>query len=336
MLARHSVVAAAAVAAAARPRVATVAAPAAAAAVTAVRRSHGLTVPYTHVAVTPFENGVPSEQVRDLHPVEKKWDFWTTSDAFLAVKPTAGGYTHVPYGEVWVLKSGKVLNEGTHFLLSLSSVKAVKNTHPISFGVVSPAVTTKDGVSVNAYAVVYARVTDPAASALYVDPESNLADSERAAAKIVKKHLEQFVPSLSVGNSSSLATSAVEALKGDISAALKAKADTFGLEVLSVDVRGVFPSTVQIADKLRALDPPVLLPTQAGHGLANDYWAEVLSPPFFQKMKFGNRKEVVTPAAVSLEWSIPSPPDYHHFNEVPRMTAELPAESKESQVAPAH
>ena len=52
--------------------------------------SHSLTVPYAHVAVTPFQNGIPSEQVRELHPTEKKWDFWTSSDAFMEVKPSLG------------------------------------------------------------------------------------------------------------------------------------------------------------------------------------------------------------------------------------------------------
>jgi hypothetical protein len=47
----------------------------------------------------------------------------------------------------------------------------------------------------------------------------------------------------------------------------------------------------------------------------------VLTPPFFEKKTFGSRKEALTPAAVSLEWSIPSPPDYHHFNMIPKTTA---------------
>ncbi|KAI9331543.1 hypothetical protein DFJ73DRAFT_70447 [Zopfochytrium polystomum] len=259
------------------------------------RLGHGLAVPYTHNPITAFENGIPVEQVRDLHPVEKKWDFWTTSDAFLGVKPTLGGYSHVPYGEAWVLTSGKVLSEGSHFLSPFSKIKAVKNIHPVSFGVVSPTISTKDGVSVNAYAVVYIQVTDPSRSATYLDPETNAYDSERAAARIVKKHLEQFIPSISVGGSSSLSSTDVSALKDKISAALKSKAEEFGLDVLSIEIRGAFPSSLNVADKLRALDPPPLLPTQAGHGLANDYWAEVLSPPFFQKMKFGSNKEVVTP-----------------------------------------
>ena len=96
---------------------------------------------------------------------------------------------------------------------------------------------------------------------------------------------------------------------------------------------GAFPSTSQVPDKLRALDPPVVEADFPGHGLGADYWSEVLSPPFFQKCKYGAAKEQIAPAAVSLEWSIPSPPDYHHFNELPRMTA---LASGETAVKAAH
>ncbi|KAJ3101898.1 hypothetical protein HDU96_009845 [Phlyctochytrium bullatum] len=300
--------------------------------------SHSLVVPYAHLAVTPFENGIPTEQVRDLAPVEKKWDFWTTSDAFLAVKPTLGGLSYVPYGEVWVVERGssvRVLTEGSHILLPfVDKVKAVKNSNIVSMGIVSPAIKSADGVSVNAYAVVYLKVTDFVASATYVDPESNQTDSERAAAKIVKRLLEHEIPSVTVSGSSVLSEAAAKTLSDKITSALKAKSQEFGLEVVAVEIRGAFDTALNLPDKLRALDPPLLLPEAAGHGLANDYWADVISPPFFQKRKFGSEKEVVTPATVSLEWAIPSPPDYHHFNEVPRLTAD--ASSAGKAVAPAH
>ncbi|KAJ3244617.1 hypothetical protein HDU78_010723 [Chytriomyces hyalinus] len=299
-----------------------------------IRHSHGLVVPYTHVAVTPFVNGVPSEQVRELHPVEKKWDFWTSSDAFLGAKPTVWGLTQVPYGEVWVLENGSVLKEGNHICLP-SKVKAVKNIHTVSFGVVSPALKSQDGVSVNAYAVVYIKVTDAVKSAMYVDPESNNFDSERAAAKVVKRTLEQNVATLSVGSSGSLLDSAASALAQKVESALKAKSADYGIEVEGVEIRGAFPASLNIPDRLRALDPPLLLDDQAGHGLAADYWTSVLTPAFFQKYKYGSRKEVVTPAAVSLEWSIPSPPDYHHFNELPRQNSE-PASDDKKKLAAAH
>ncbi|KAI9342900.1 hypothetical protein BDR26DRAFT_858956 [Obelidium mucronatum] len=294
----------------------------------AVRFSHGLVVPYTHTGVASFANGVPTEQVRELHPVEKKWDFWTSSDAFLGAKPTVGGFTQVPYGEVWVLENGSVLKEGSHFLAPFTKVRAVKNIHTISFGVVSPALKSQDGVSVNAYAVAYIKVTDAGKSANYIDPESNNFDSERAAAKIVKRTLEQNIATISVGNSGTLLDSTASALASKIEAALKAKESEYGISVEGVEIRGAFPSHLNIPDKLRALDPPLLLEHQAGHGLSADYWTDVLTPAFFQKYKYGNRKEVVTPATVSLEWNIPSPPDYHHFNELPRQTGEAPVAKK--------
>jgi hypothetical protein len=74
-------------------------------------------------------------------------------------------------------------------------------------------------------------------SVSYIDPETNKSDSERAAAKIVRRQLEQFIPTLSVGDSTSIAASDIAAIQGRIGAAIKAKSDEFGLEVLSVDIR---------------------------------------------------------------------------------------------------
>lgn len=250
------------------------------------------------------------------------------------MKPTLGGYSRVPYGEVWVLNGGKVVPEGNHFLSPFAKVLAVKNTHPISMGVVSPPLTSKDGVSVNAYAVVHIKITDAVKSATYVDPETNKSDSERAVARMAKKILENTVSTLTLGDAVTLSVSDAKLISDKILTAVSEKAGAFGLEVLSVEMRGTFPVSDRIAEKLRALDPPLMLPTQTGHNLANDYWAEVLSPPFFSKFKFGSEKEVVTPAAVSLEWSIPSPPDYHHFNEVPRQIAEEPV--ADGKLAKAH
>ena len=85
---------------------------------------------------------------------------------------------------------------------------------------------------------------------------------------------------------------------------------------------------------MRALNPPLVEPDTPGHNLSNDYWADhVLTPPFFEKRKFGSEKEARTPAAVSLEWSVPSPPDYHHFNMVPKVTVAPPAEGKVAKAA---
>ncbi|KAJ3019863.1 hypothetical protein HKX48_001692 [Thoreauomyces humboldtii] len=293
--------------------------------VTPVAHGHSLVVPYAHIAITDFKNGVPEQQVRDLAPQEKKWDFWTTSDAFLDVKPKFGGLSWVPAGDVWVIqragKLHKVCEAGTHFLIPfVDKIKAVKASYPVAMGVVSPSAATKDGKKVDAYAVVYVKITDPATSAFFVDAETNHVDSERAAAKVVRKILNREIANIKVGGAGELSASDKTSIAEKISAALKGKSDEFGLEAVSVEIRGAFPTDSNIPDKLRALDPPLRGEDAAGHGLAADYWADVLSPPYFEKRTFGSNKEIRTPATVSLEWAIPSPPDYHHFNEIPRMT----------------
>jgi hypothetical protein len=97
---------------------------------------------------------------------------------------------------------------------------------------------------------------------------------------------------------------------------------------------GIFPESQDVPAKIAAMDPPMRDPLAPGHNLSNDYWADhCLSPPFFEKKKYGTIKEARTPAAVSLEWSIPSPPDYHHFNMVPKLTAAPPAEGKVAKAA---
>ncbi|TPX31805.1 hypothetical protein SmJEL517_g04948 [Synchytrium microbalum] len=304
------------------------------------RRSHTLAVPYTHLGITQFDKGVPVEQVRELTPVEKRWDFWTTSNAFLERKQEAGflGFMYVPYGEVWVIERGssfsRIATTGWNFMLPVTDkIKAIKNAHSVVMGIVTPPVRTKDGVDVNGYAVVTIKITDYERSAYYVDAETNRLDSERGAARVVRRILESELASVSSA-SGEIAESDKASIADKITAALKAKSVDFGLDVTSVEIRGAFPQTSNVPDKLRALDPPLPAEDQAGHGLSSDYWADALAPPYFEKRKFGSEKEVRTPAAVSLEWCIPSPPDFHHFGMIPKMTA---APSDEKKVAaPAH
>lgn len=120
-------------------------------------------------------------------------------------------------------------------------------------------------------------------------------------------------------------------IAGKMKAALKTKANIFGLSLLDVEIRktithsktyfniilgGAYLPSYNLPDRLRAFSPPLPEKDAPGHNLSADYWAEVLPPPFFEKFKFGSRKELKAAAAVSLEWSIPSPPDYHHYNMV--------------------
>jgi len=73
---------------------------------------------------------------------------------------------------------------------------------------------------------------------------------------------------------------------------------------------------MKVSHLLRAMDPPERPANAVGHGLSPNYWEDALTPPFFDKRKFGSLRTRKTPIAVTLEWSIPSPPDFHHFNEV--------------------
>ncbi|RKO86668.1 hypothetical protein BDK51DRAFT_16257, partial [Blyttiomyces helicus] len=290
------------------------------------RLGHTLTVPYAHLAVTDFSHGVPVEQVRKLDPREKAWTFWTSSDAFNPTKPKFLGLTSVPAGEVWVMSNGKVLHPGVHFLIpGVVSIKAVKAADPIAMGILGADIKAKDGSSVDAYAVVYIQITDYLQSANYVDDTkvSDNIDSERAIADVVQETLKREIAQLSVG-ASGLSAADKAKLHEKVASALRIHEADFGTQTLSVEIRGVFPVSAGVPDKLRAMDPPPPAVDAVGHGLANDYWSEVLTPPFFEKLKFGSEKEVRTPAAVSLEWTIPSPPDFHHFNEVNTETFAYP------------
>ncbi|KAJ1567223.1 hypothetical protein HK096_010563, partial [Nowakowskiella sp. JEL0078] len=302
-----------------------------------VARSHTLALPDNHnhaSLVTTFDKGVPAKQVRELAELEKDWDFWTSSDAFYGAKPESG-LKAVPHGQAWVISRGssyRVVAQGSTLILPyIDNVKAVKNTHAFATGVITPKVILKDGSSVNAYAVVYLKVTDFLKSTTYIDPETNKNDSERAAAKLIKRTLEHELSSLI--SSSTISESEKAAVESKLRSVLEAKQEEYGLAVDHVEFRGVFDSALKVGDKIRALSPIERAPDAPGHGLSADYWSEVISPPYFQRNKFGSSKEPRTPAAVTLEWCIPSPPDYHHFNELPRMTADPPNEKAVKEAA---
>lgn len=90
----------------------------------------------------------------------------------------------------------------------------------------------------------------------------------------------------------------------------------WGLTFESVEVRGAFSVDAQVPAKIRAYDPPHPNFEGPGHDLEADYWVEHLTPPYFQKYTYGSQKTPATPNTVSMEWNIPSPPDFHHFNMV--------------------
>ena len=185
-------------------------------------------------------------------------------------------------------------------------------------------------------------------SAYYHDPALRRGDSESAVANLIQETITAELPNLTVPASGDISAQDVEGLSAKVSAALKAKEDTFGLKLIGLEFRmlylfhshhyigGAFSRETGVPDKLRALDPPLRADDAPGHNLANDYWSEYLSPPYFEKCKYGTENTGATPAAVSLEWCIPSPPDYHHFNMVPKMVALPPSDAKVPKVAAAH
>ncbi|KAJ3330494.1 hypothetical protein HDU91_003565, partial [Kappamyces sp. JEL0680] len=234
--------------------------------------------------------------VRELNEFEQTpWEFWTSSPAFHLSAPKTRGVVSVPVGEAWVVERlgsfSRVLPEGRAVLLPfVESVKAVKNTTLQSMGFISTDIQSKDGASVDAYATALYRVTDAKTSAYYIDAETNKPDSERSAAKSLRKALAQAIAETNVG------TGLTAAAKKDIAAKLLAK----------------------------------IKATEASLGLCFElvevHWADVLTPPFFQKVTHGSKRVPVTPMTPSMEWNVPSPPDFHHFNMQPKLAVAPEAE----------
>lgn len=247
----------------------------------------------------------------------------------------------MPQGEVWVVERGgsfsRALEAGRHVLIPfIDKIKTVKLGSLISTGVIAPGVVSKstltnqDGAQVDAYCVVYFKVADFAKSAYFVDVESNKLDSERAAARTARKAMAAHIATLSVTDGQ-ISTADQKSLEDKVMQALIAKQAKYGLEFSHVEVRGAFDVQAGVSDKIRALEAPHPDFEGPGHDLPNDYWQQHLTPAFFEKCTFGSYKVPKTPAAVSLEWSVPSPPDFHHFNEIPKLTVP-PAETAEGKV----
>ncbi|KAI8901358.1 band 7 family-domain-containing protein [Globomyces pollinis-pini] len=290
-------------------------------AVAGSRLGHTLVVPYVHAPIVKFQDGIPAEQVRELTDFEKKWEFWTTSTSFYLTTPKTRGVVAIPPGESWIIERfgsfNRVLTTGTHLILPfIESVRTVKVNTLATLGVFAPGVASKDGTAVDVYAVAYYKVVDPQASAYFVDPETNKLDSERSAAKTIKHALAAAASEYSA----TLTASDKTAIASKVLAKIQQKQDEYGLKFETVEIRGNFPVEQNVPAKIRAYDPPYPDFDAPGHDLSADYWNEYLTPMYFKKIQYGSHKTPETPNAVSLEWSIPSPPDFHHFNHLPRVT----------------
>lgn len=203
----------------------------------------------------------------------------------------------------------------------------MKNAHPVVMGVVATNAKTKDGVAVDGYAVIYAKVEDAYQSAYYEDPQTGKLDSERALAHLARQTLTKEIAKVS-SVKDKLSESDANAVRKAILNALRPQESSYGITVLDVEFRGAFAQTFELPYKLKALEAPVNDPNVPGHAMSADYWADVLTPPFFKKFKFGTLKEYETKTGTSLDWVIPSPPEYHHFNQLPRYCIDV-AEAKE-------
>jgi hypothetical protein len=283
-----------------------------------LRKSHTLTVPYNHAPVTNFERGVPTTLVRDLSVEEKKWQVWTVSQTQFDMKPAPWFVAAVPKDETWVVErfgKPRELAPGFHFFIpKVDKVKSVKSLTPLTTGVVTRNLGVNQELDV--YLVAHFQVVDASKSAYYSHPAVKDGDSERVLMTLAQNAVKDFAASKSEIN----AQDGV-ALKELVLKELSANAEELGLKMIDVEFRGAFSNKERVPDKLRAMTAPDKDPSVPGHGLANDYWADELTPPFFEKKKYGSEYEPVTPATVSLEWSIPSPPDFHHFNMIPKMIA---------------
>lgn len=291
-----------------------------------LRFGHTLVVPYYHSALTKYSKDglVPLDQVRELNEFElKPWEFWTSSPAFHITTPKTRGIVQVPIGEAWVVERfgsySRTLESGTSFIAPfVESVKAVKNTTLNSMGFICNDVTTKSGSVVDAYGVAIFRVSDAKTSTYYVDAETNKTDSERAASRLLRKSLSKLIAQ--VETNGPLSSSVKKSLAQSVLDEIKAAQDGLGLVFESVEIRGAFGVAENVPVKIRACEAPMVDLSGPGHDLAADYWADVLTPPYFQKFKHGSEKTPVTPMTPSMEWNVPSPPDFHHFNMQPRVT----------------
>jgi hypothetical protein len=234
------------------------------------------------------------------------------------MKPAPWWVAAIPKDETWVVErfgKSRELAPGFHFFIpKIDKVKSVKSLTPLTSGVVSRGMGVNRDLDI--YLVAHFEVVNATKSAYYSHPAVKNGDSERALMTLAQNVIKDFSAS-----KSELVAQDGLALRELVLKELTSSADELGLKMIDVEFRGAFKSDERVPDKLRAICAPDKDPSVPGHGLSNDYWADELTPPFFEKKKYGSEYEPITPATVSLEWSIPSPPDFHHFNMIPKMVA---------------
>lgn len=277
--------------------------------------------PHFHESRVKYDDkGIPVEVSRKLSPFEADWDFWTSSDAFKTWKPSSTFFTYVPHGETFVYTDGTVLNAGWHLTSPFKKIQSIKSSYPITLGVINRNTSTKD-TPLDVYIVAHAQVVDPSKSALYKDPETLAIDSERAFSKAIRRTIINSLENVSAKDGK-LSEADSKKLIEKIEDTLVKTENEFGIKVLGLELRGAFPLEYNLSAKLRSVEAPLRKPDQTGLGLKANYWADILEPSYFFKYSFGSEKIHRTPYSEHLDFVVPSPPDYHHFNQVPRLCVE--------------
>lgn len=104
---------------------------------------------------------------------------------------------------------------------------------------------------------------------MYLDPITKKTDSERALSTLLRKNLESEMKLLNVNEEGQLSNSDTELLATKLLKVAQEKSAEFGLEVQSIDVRGPFLASLQVPEKLRALEVPPRADNAFGAQLSN-------------------------------------------------------------------
>jgi len=216
----------------------------------------------------------------------------------------------VPQGEQWIIESGgrfsKVAGPGINVLLPfIHKVKAVKAASGTTLGVLSRKAKSKTG-EVDAYAVLYTQYSDFSKVAHHGGQMDGELELVQHAQKVMADAVAEFSSPLSDADRASLSAK--------VKAGVAARAAEVGLTVENVEFRDAWPVSSDMPARLVSLEKPPRPTWDHTHHLSNDYWSEVMPPLFFTKYRYGNLREPETSTAGSLEWCLPSPPEFHHYH----------------------
>lgn len=172
--------------------------------------------------------------------------------------------------------------------------------------------TTKRSIPFTAFAK---RLID-SQSAFYVDEERGGCDAETSLQYITLEAIANEARNHKFSGDGKVDPEVEKVILQKIHEKHAAHTPHYGMEVLSVELRGVWKQSDEVPLRIYSLEPEAPRPDIQQSILPNDYWGEVMEPMPFKRYTYGSEKMIDTPAVTSLEWAIPSPPDYHHYNMV--------------------